>query len=183
MRVQFDSRLKETQNNILEKSRPALEESQNKAQELARALQSRESTFNELAADWQKTLGDMEVENGELRNQLNSTKSKLQYHTQITDRLQWDQNDLAEKLKTTYKTKSQRFKRKIQEQRGKIDQMSQELINTRSQLEESRSANDAHMSRIHEDLRHVRDEWERKCSELQQESQKRESDLISRHES
>lgn len=52
MRVQFDSRLKETQNNILEKSRPALEESQNKAQELARALQSRESTFNELAADW-----------------------------------------------------------------------------------------------------------------------------------
>ena len=38
------------------------------------------------------------------------------------------------------------------------------------------------MSRIHEDLRHVRNEWERKCSELEEESQKRESELQSQHE-
>ena len=145
MRQQFDSRLKETENNMLEKSRPALEASQSQAKELARALKTRESNFNELASDWQKTLSDLEAENEKLRSKLSRTSNDLQYHTEITDRLQADQNGFAEKLKKTYKSKSQRFKRKIQEQRGKIEQLSQELHSTQSQLEESRSANEAHM--------------------------------------
>ena len=113
MRQEFDHQLKHQENNILEKYRPALEASQNQAQDIARTLQNRESAFNEIAFDWQKTLSDLEAENSELRDRLNRTTADLKYSTQLAKKHQDDQSHLAEKLKSAYKSKSQRFKIKI----------------------------------------------------------------------
>ncbi len=88
----------------------------------------------------------------------------------------------AEQLQLKFKKKSKQFKKKIIEQRSTIETLDNQLKASKLAIEELKKANEKRAGLMQEDLKRVRDEWERKCNEIQLESKRKEAEIMSKYQ-
>lgn len=86
-------------------------------------------------------------------------------------------NEALSTLQQKYKSRSKMFKRKILDQKQTIESLDQQLKSYKQGIEDYKKNIDKKAIGNQEDLKRVKDEWERKCNEVIIEYQRKEAEL------
>lgn len=121
-----------------------------------------------------ETLTNYEQEREELKAKY------LQYGLKFKETLEGEQKNYVEKISSLnkkYKSKSSRLKKKIIEQRHLIQAYESELQEAKVIVEASKHGYEKSLTTVQEDLKRVRNEWEKRCRETEQECHSQVSEL------
>jgi regulator of replication initiation timing len=80
--------------------------------------------------------------------------------------------DLIEQVKTKYKNKSGEYKRKIQELIEANESLAHENNSNKQNLIESKAKHEKIISQMQNDMKMIKSEWEKKCQEIDLNSQR-----------
>ena len=152
-----------------------LSESQEEVQDLVMRLQSVQAEKGNAKAESERLRDRMAKEGEELQAKLS------RYEEEITEALKQESRS-KESLQAQYVSKSKLFKRKIIEQKDYIADLSQELQQSQELQEELKRQLDRVMRSAQDDIRRVKEEWERKVAETEREGQRKEVELNSKHQ-
>jgi len=152
-----------------------LSESHEEVQDLVVRLQSVQAEKVNARAESERLRDRMAKEGEELQTKLS------RYEEEITEALKQESRS-KESIQAQYMSKSKLFKRKILEQKDYITDLSQELQQSQELQEELKRQLDRIMRSAQDDIRRVKEEWERKVAETEREGQRKESELASKHQ-
>lgn len=164
-----------------------LEREQLKARKLEAELDNVD--FNAL----KRQIGKLREENEAMRNVLQTTEAENQamkeeymnYSREVEHALNSGQkasSETVELLQQKFKGKARQFKKKITEQKAAIEALQQQNKANRHSLDEQKRHYERTLQTLQDDLRKVRDEWQRKCHETELEAQRREAEIVSKHQ-
>lgn len=164
-----------------------LEREQCKTKKLETELDSVD--FNTL----KRQLVKLRDENEALRTALQKTDADRQglkeeyltYSREVEQALSSTQRTSSETvdlLQHKFKAKARQFKKKITEQKAAIEGLQQQNKANHHSLDEQKRYYEKLLHALQEDLRKVRDEWKRKCHGMELEAQRREAEIVSKHQ-
>ena len=125
-------------------------------------------------------MSEVSREREELRNKQNS------YGQQFKDIIETEERAHQAALKEisdTNKEKSTRFKKKILEQKKIISIMENEIALAREVAESSKHGQEKSLVVAQEDLKKVKDQWERRCKDVEKENSIHISEIQAKHQS
>lgn len=145
------------------------------------------------AEDYSKKYERVQDENELLKSKcarLEDQQEKLQkqianYEKQLKSILSAEQKASNEALSTLhqkYKTRSKAFKKKILDQKQTIEGLDQQLKSYKQGLEDYKKSLEKKSLGSQDDLKKVKDEWEKRCSDLHLEFQRKEAELSTKQQ-
>lgn len=128
----------------------------------------------------------MQEELVDSRKDKDSLKEKhIDYGQQIKNIIDFEEKshkDSIEELNATFKEKSSRFKRKILEQKKVIQYLEVELASAKEIANSSKQGLEKSLLIAQEDLKKVKEQWEKRCREIEKEHSLQVSDLHLKHQ-
>lgn len=91
-------------------------------------------------------------------------------------------HEVLEQIQKKYKTRSKHFKKKIIDQKSTIENLEQQLQSYKKAQDDNRKDLEKKKIDTRDDLKRVKEEWERRCHEILLEGQRKEAELQSRHQ-
>ena len=152
-----------------------LSESHEEVQDLVVRLQTAQAEKATAKAETDRLRERMAKDGEELQVKLS------RYEEEISEALKQESRS-KESIQVQYATKSKLFKRKILEQKDYIADLTQELQQSQELQEELKRQLDRVMRSAQDDIRRVKEEWERKVADTEKECQRKEADLTARHQ-
>lgn len=193
--IRGDQVNKEKTNQELESTRYSLERERNKVKSLEDEIRKLKKDLDKLQdlEDSGKRFERIADENEILKTKcarLEDQQEKLQkqagnYEKQLKTILSAEQkasNEALTSLQTKYKTRAKAFKKKIIEQKQTIEGLDQQLKSYKHGLEDYKKSIEKKSLGSQDDLKRVKDEWEKRCNELQLEYQRKEAELSTKQQ-
>lgn len=138
---------------------------------------SRESL--EVITGLKEDLNSVRKERDELKNRHSSYGMQFK---DIIDTEEKTHGELVKELNATHKEKSSRFKKKIIEQKKIIQVLENELAVAREVAESSKQGHERSLIVAQEDLKKVKEQWEKRCRELEKEHSLHFSEIQAKHQ-
>jgi len=166
------------------------------AVDMKEAIEDYSRQIDELTSvnrDLDTKLQSLEDESRGLNDVLNQTQREKidleekynSYGNQFKQVIQAEQAsnlETIESLQAKFKSKSKQFKKKIQDQKEMIDSMDAEIEGHKNKFQEARELYEKSIDSIQEDMKKVRDEWDRKCKDQELEHERYVAELQSKHQ-
>ena len=131
-------------------------------------------------------LNQLKYEIDTIKNEREDLKNKhASYGHQFKDIIETEEKshqEIIKELNIAYKDKSSRFKKKIIDQKKIISALENEISISREVVENSKHGQERSLITAQEDLKKVKDQWEKRCKDIEKEYSLQILDLNTKHQ-